>query len=132
MPNYADKKEKSKAPKPKKEKKQRDRDDKPKRKRESEDRSGTKRSKTEGNGEQRWKTLVHSGVMFPPEYQAHGVKMLYDGVPVDLTPEQEEVATFFAVMKETDYMKKEIFLRNFWEGFQEVLGPNHVIKSLEK
>jgi hypothetical protein len=27
--------------------------------------------------------------------------MLYDGVPVDLTPEQEEVATFFAVMKET-------------------------------
>lgn len=30
-----------------------------------------------------------------------GVKMLYDGVPVDLTPEQEEVATFFAVMKET-------------------------------
>lgn len=39
----------------------------------------------------------------PParSYQPHGVKMLYDGVPVDLTPEQEEVATMFAVMKET-------------------------------
>lgn len=34
-------------------------------------------------------------------YQPHGIKMLYDGVPVDLTPEQEEVATMFAVMKET-------------------------------
>ena len=32
---------------------------------------------------------------------ACSVKMLYDGVPVDLTAEQEEVASFFAVMKET-------------------------------
>lgn len=36
--------------------------------------------------------------------------MLYDGKPVDLTPEQEEVATMFAVMKETDYMNKPVFL----------------------
>lgn len=85
-----------------------------------------------GDGEVRWQTLEHAGVLFPPEYQPHGVKMLYDGVPVDLNPEQEEVATFFAVMKETDYMNKPTFLRNFWEGFKEVLGPNHVIKSLEK
>jgi hypothetical protein len=49
----------------------------------------------------RWQTLVHHGVLFPPEYEPHGVKLLYDGVPVDLTPEQEEVATFFAVMKDT-------------------------------
>lgn len=52
-------------------------------------------------------------------------------MPVDLTPEQEEVATFYAVMLETDYMQKETFKRNFWEGFQEVLGPKHTIKSLE-
>ena len=30
-------------------------------------------------------------MLFPPEYAPHGVKMLYDGRPVDLTPEQEEV-----------------------------------------
>ena len=80
----------------------------------------------------RWNTLEHHGVLFPPEYVPHGVKMLYDGVPVDLTPEQEEVASFFAVMKETDYMSKQIFLDNFWEGFRTVLGPNHRIKSLNK
>lgn len=80
----------------------------------------------------RWKTLEHAGVLFPPEYQPHGVKMLYEGLPVDLTPEQEEVASFFAVMKETDYMNKRIFLENFWEGFKGVLGPNHRIKSLDK
>ena len=39
----------------------------------------------------KWETLEHSGVLFPPEYTPHGVKMLYDGKPVDLTPKQEEV-----------------------------------------
>ena len=39
----------------------------------------------------KWETLEHSGVLFPPDYTPHGVKMLYDGMPVDLTPEQEEV-----------------------------------------
>ena len=38
----------------------------------------------------------------------------------------------FAHMKESDYMTKPTFLKNFWEGFKEVLGPGHVIKSLDK
>lgn len=95
-------------------------------------------SSTRGNaknadkGEVKWQKLVHNGVLFPPEYQPHEVKMLYDGKPVELTPEQEEVASMFAIMKETDYMNKPTFLKNFWEGFKEVLGKNHVIKGLDK
>lgn len=53
----------------------------------------TKSSKvppSSGEG-QKWTTLVHNGVIFPPPYKPHGVKMLYKGKPVDLTPEQEEV-----------------------------------------
>lgn len=38
----------------------------------------------------------------------------------------------FAVMKETQYMEKQMFKDNFWAGFKEVLGKNHVIKSLDK
>jgi hypothetical protein len=57
-------------------------------------------------GGKKWDTLEHAGVMFPPEYEPHGIKMLYEGKPVDLTPEQEEVATMFAVMKDTDYISK--------------------------
>jgi Eukaryotic DNA topoisomerase I, DNA binding fragment len=38
------------------------------------------------------------------------------------------VATFYAVMIKTDYMQKETFNRNFWEGFKAVLGKGHVIK----
>jgi len=99
-----------------------------KRKREAASSEGAKRPKREGSskgsGTAKWNTLVHSGVLFPPEYEPHGVKMLYDGKPVELTPDQEEVASMFAIMKETDYMKKPIFLKNFWEGFKEVGQPH--------
>ena len=39
----------------------------------------------------KWKTLKHNGVLFPPDYEPHGIRMRYDGQPVDLNPEQEEV-----------------------------------------
>ncbi|KAK9673832.1 hypothetical protein RND81_12G192600 [Saponaria officinalis] len=81
---------------------------------------------------QKWTTLVHSGVIFPPPYQPHGVKMLYDGKPVNLTPEQEEVATMYAVMLETDYVKKEKFNENFFGDWKKLLGRNHTIQELEK
>ncbi|KAL6762862.1 DNA topoisomerase I [Haematococcus lacustris] len=105
--------------------------------RSSGDERGPKRGK---GGQQLWKTLKHCGVLFPPEYVPHGVKMLYEEVvngqsvkvPVDLTPDQEEVATMFAIMKETDYMNKPLFLKNFWAGFKEVLGKKHKIQALDK
>ena len=44
------------------------------------------------NGDQpKRTTLVHNGLILPPPHKPHGVKMLYDGEPVDLTPEQDEV-----------------------------------------
>lgn len=60
--------------------------------------------------------------------------MKYDGVPVDLTPEQEEVATMYAAMLETDYVKqkKPVFLKNFWDEFKAILGKGHKVKSLAK
>jgi len=34
--------------------------------------------------------MEHAGVSFPEPYQPHGIKMKYDGQPVELTPLQEE------------------------------------------
>lgn len=79
----------------------------------------------------KWNTLEWKGLLFPPEYEPHGVQMLYDGQPVTLNPEQEEVATFFAVMRDTDYATKPIFIQNFWEGFKQVLGTKHVVQKFE-
>ncbi|XP_077249657.1 DNA topoisomerase 1-like [Tasmannia lanceolata] len=85
-----------------------------------------------GSGEgQKWITLEHNGVIFPPPYKPHGVKMLYNGQPVDLTPEQEEVATMFAVMKDTEYATKQRFIDNFMNDWRVILGRNHVIKKFE-
>lgn len=76
----------------------------------------------EEDKEIKWEKLRHAGVLFPPEYVRlpSNVKMLYDGQPVDLTEEQEEVAQMFAIMKETDYMRKQLFLDNFWNDFKKV------------
>ncbi|GAA5865137.1 hypothetical protein JCM1840_003919 [Sporobolomyces johnsonii] len=73
------------------------------------------------NGEQKWKTLEHNGVLFPPEYEPHGVKMKYDGKTVELPPEAEEVASFFAAILETDYVKNPVFVKNFFNDWQKVL-----------
>ncbi|XP_044473593.1 DNA topoisomerase 1 beta-like [Mangifera indica] len=90
----------------------------------------TKMLPSSGDGQKKWTTLVHNGVIFPPPYTPHRVKMLYKGKPVDLTPEQEEVATMYAVMLETDYMQKPKFKENFWTDWRKLLGKNHVIQNL--
>lgn len=84
-----------------------------------------------------WRTMQHTGVSFPESYQPHGVKMKYDGEEVDLTPDQEEAATFFAAM-DPDGMHlgnpktAKIFIKNFFADFKVVLGKGHVIKTFEK
>ncbi|AET38550.1 DNA topoisomerase 1 Ecym_3036 [Eremothecium cymbalariae DBVPG len=71
----------------------------------------------------KWVTLRHNGVMFPPEYEplpSH-VRLYYDGKAVELPPEAEEVAGFFAALLESDHAKNPVFQRNFFNDFLEVL-----------
>ncbi|KAL3231675.1 DNA topoisomerase 1 [Nakaseomyces bracarensis] len=71
----------------------------------------------------KWTTLIHNGVLFPPEYEplpSH-VKLYYDGKPVDLPVQAEEVAGFYAHLLETTHAKNPIFQKNFFEDFKEVL-----------
>ncbi|KAL7696140.1 DNA topoisomerase IB large subunit [Lotmaria passim] len=83
-------------------------------------------------GERRWETLSHNGVLFPPEYEPHGIPIRYEGKIFKLTPEEEEVATMFAVMKEHDYYRMETFRRNFFESWREILNKReHPIRRLE-
>lgn len=68
----------------------------------------------------KWNSLVHNGVLFPPEYEAHGVKMKYKGVPVELSPNSEEVASFYAALIGTDWVNNDVFKRNFFNDFMQV------------
>lgn len=95
---------------------------------------GGKRNESKGSSTERkrmWEKLYHHGVLFPPPYKPHGIRMLYDGEEIDLTPEQEEVMTAYALMRETEYVNKPTFLKNAWAAMRNVLGPKHTIKKLD-
>ncbi|KAF8495860.1 hypothetical protein JB92DRAFT_2747397 [Gautieria morchelliformis] len=77
----------------------------------------------EGDGSVKWKTLEHNGVLFPPPYQPlpKDVKMNYEGKPVDLPVESEEVAGFYGAMLNTDHAENATFKSNFFQDFKLVL-----------
>jgi len=124
--------------------KEEDKDVKPKGKREKKDKLKEEQDarhkwwleEKELGEEEKWKDLKHNGVVFCPLYVPHGVKPLYEGKPVDLTPEQEEYATYYAQYLETDHVKKEVFRSNFWKCWKKLLNPKksqpHIIRNFEK
>ncbi|OWB57734.1 hypothetical protein B5S28_g3703 [[Candida] boidinii] len=75
------------------------------------------------DGEVKWESLEHNGVVFPPEYEPlpKDIKLIYDGKPVQLPPDAEEVAGFFAAMLESEHAKNPVFQKNFFKDFLEVL-----------
>ncbi|CAO3612677.1 unnamed protein product [Mucor hiemalis] len=82
----------------------------------------------------KWTQLQHNGVLFPPAYVPHGVRMNYNGKPVTLSPEAEEVASFFAALLETDHGANPVFQKNFFNNWQEILKkiPRPIWRKFEK
>ncbi|KAH9994163.1 hypothetical protein F4779DRAFT_219344 [Xylariaceae sp. FL0662B] len=73
----------------------------------------------------KWTTLEHNGVLFPPPYEPlpKNVRLIYDGTPVNLHVEAEEVAGFFgSMLNSTHNVENPIFQKNFFTDFKEVLG----------
>ncbi|CAM9869136.1 unnamed protein product, partial [Phaeothamnion confervicola] len=84
-----------------------------------------------------WNHIEHNGVNFSAEYEPHGVKMLYDGTPLVLTAEEEEVASFYANVPEDGPQLKEAdtaktFRKNFFSDWRELLGKGHEVQSFSK
>lgn len=81
----------------------------------------------ENDGKEKWKTLEHNGVLFPPPYEPlpPHVKLIYDGIPVTMHPNAEEVAGFYGSMLNSEVnVSNPKFNANFFEDFQEVLRDN--------
>ncbi|KAF2772070.1 DNA topoisomerase 1 [Teratosphaeria nubilosa] len=79
---------------------------------------------TKGDGTIKWKTLEHNGVVFPPDYEPlpKNVKMRYDGAPVELHPEAEEIAyAFGSMLHSTQNVENPVFQKNFFTDFKEML-----------
>jgi DNA topoisomerase-1 len=93
----------------------------------------------------KWETLEHNGVLFPPPYEPlpKNVKLFYDGKPVNLHVEAEEIAGFFGAMLNSEHnVKNPVFQKNFFTDFKEALdrtggakdreGNKVAIKSFDK
>lgn len=79
---------------------------------------------TKGDGTNKWETLEHNGVVFPPPYEPlpKHVRLKYDGVPVKLHPDAEEVAGFFGgMLNSTHNVENPTFQKNFFNDFKEIL-----------
>ena len=79
---------------------------------------------TQGDGTKKWTTLQHAGVVFPPPYEPLPklVKMRYDGIPITMAPEAEEIAGFFgAMLNSTHNVENPTFQKNFFKDFQTML-----------
>ncbi|GFE55022.1 DNA topoisomerase I [Babesia ovis] len=76
-----------------------------------------------------WEYLEHNGMIFTPEYRPHKIPIKYKGEILHLSPELEEVATFWAQSIGTNYEESDIYKRNFWKTFVGMLPKGHVIKA---
>ncbi|KAL1639952.1 DNA topoisomerase 1 [Diplodia intermedia] len=87
---------------------------------------------TKGDNSIKWQTLEHNGVVFPPEYEPlpENVKLKYNGMPVSLHKDAEEVATFFgSMLNSTHNVENPTFQKNFFHDFKEVLDKTGHAKA---
>ncbi|XP_031755789.1 topoisomerase (DNA) I, gene 2 isoform X3 [Xenopus tropicalis] len=84
----------------------------------------------------KWKFLEHEGPVFAPPYEPlpDSVKFYYDGKPLPLSLQAEEVASFFAKMLDHEYTTKEIFRNNYFMDWRKemTLEERMVITDLAK
>jgi DNA topoisomerase-1 len=104
---------------------------------------------------QKWQTMKHNGVLFPPAYEPlpSSVKILHKGKPLKLDAKNtnnvfnvtaEEGAVFFAMKMEQDdrlsaknpkrhkSVDDKKFTENFWKDWKVILGKDSPIKSLSE
>lgn len=89
-------------------------------------------NQAETDGTQKWTTLEHNGVLFPPPYQPlpKNVKLKYGGVSVTLSPAAEEVAGFFGHMTDTPHAQNAVFTANFFKDFLKVVKESGGAKDV--
>ncbi len=69
----------------------------------------------------KWKTLQHNGILFPPAYEAQGIKIKIKGEQISLDVNQEEMVYQWAKKKDTPYAQDKVFQKNFTADFAKTL-----------
>jgi DNA topoisomerase-1 len=77
----------------------------------------------------KWKTLQHNGILFPPDFESKGIKILIKNQNVSLDLLQEEMIYQWAKKKDTPYVQDKIFQKNFVVDFSKTFNGEY--KNLE-
>ncbi|KAI8790710.1 DNA topoisomerase I, mitochondrial, partial [Biomphalaria glabrata] len=84
----------------------------------------------------KWTFLEHKGPLFAPKYDPlpKNVRFYYDGKPMQLAPETEEVATFYGRMLDHDYTTRDVFNKNFMKDWRKVMTKEEqaIITDIKK
>ncbi|KAJ5893307.1 DNA topoisomerase 1 [Penicillium taxi] len=82
---------------------------------------------TKGDGTKKWTTLEHNGVPLPKN-----VSMRYNGTPISLHPDAEEVASFFgSMLNSTHNVENPVFQKNFFNDFQDIVKKTGGAKDVQ-
>ncbi len=84
-----------------------------------------------------WAYMEHPGINFAPPYVPHNIPLYYDGKPIQLEPEQEEIVSFYAALPVDGPQlgipkTAAVFQKNFFDDFKATLTPGHEIKNFAK
>ena len=74
----------------------------------------------------KFKSLTHNGVIFPESWQPK------KWAPILGSALAEEMLYKFAALKETDYVKDDVFVKNFWKCLKPELKKDLQKKSFPK
>ena len=75
----------------------------------------------ENNGTQKWITLHHNGVCFPPDYVVKNLPFKIDEQSYALDKDQEELIFAWSKKKDTHYVQDPVFQKNFLTDFKRLL-----------
>jgi len=64
----------------------------------------------------------HNGILFPPAYEAQGIKIKIKGESIVLDLKQEEMVYQWAKKKDTPYAQDKVFQKNFTADFAKILN----------
>ena len=80
----------------------------------------------------KWDYLEHNGVIFPPFYKPHKIRINYKGEPISLNPKEEELATYWSQTIGSEWETKKIYRTNFSKSFLELLQKSHPQMQIKK
>lgn len=68
----------------------------------------------------KYTSLIHKGPKFPEEYKPHGYKL--NGA--ELSPLAEEMIVRYAALRDTDYVKDKVLVKNFYTCFKREISAD--------